>query len=262
MTQGEYEQVMGSNPSRFSAKGKEAGRVAGKDTSRHPVEMVSWEDAGQFCEKLSAMPKERAARRLYRLPTEAEWEYGCRVGSTTKWFFGDEEAGLGDHAWFSGNAGWMTHAVGEKRPNAWGLYDMYGNVWEWCMDWYGGDFYRQSRPVDPVGPPGGSYRVYRGGSWYYTARYCRSAGRYCEPGFRYYFLGLRVVCEVSLPSQAVSSPQPPAPRPSSAPTATGSSRLALQPLPSPRSTRRKPRSTKPPGRSTSASLWKRSTPSA
>ena len=102
--------------------------MAGKDTSRHPVETVNWDDAMEFCRKLSAMPAERAARRVYRLPTEAEWEYACRAGTTTRWYSGDDEAGLADVAWFNKNAGGMTHPVGEKKPNAWGLYDMHGNV--------------------------------------------------------------------------------------------------------------------------------------
>ena len=103
-------------------------KVAGKDTSRHPVETVNWDEAMEFCRRLSAMPAERAARRVYRLPTEAEWEYACRAGTTTRWYCGDDEAGLVDVAWFNKNAGRMTHPVGEKKPNAWGLYDMHGNV--------------------------------------------------------------------------------------------------------------------------------------
>jgi formylglycine-generating enzyme required for sulfatase activity len=213
VTQGEYEKVMGVNPSAFTEKQMESSafkpplseyevkyretyvkKVEGKDTSRHPVETVTWEKAMEFCHKLSAMPAERAARRVYRLPTEAEWEYACRVGTTTRWSCGDDEAGLADVGWYNKNAGGKTHPVGEKKPNGWGLYDMHGNVWEWCMDWYGGDFYRQSRPVDPVGPPGGSNRVLRGGSWRSAAGDCRSANRLRhQPGYRDDYLGLRVL---------------------------------------------------------------------
>ena len=150
VTQAEYEKVMGVNPSAFTEKQMDVSgfqpplpkeqvewrfnveAVAGKDTSRHPVDTVSWEDAMEFCRRLSAMPAERAAGRVYRLPTEAEWEYACRAGTTTRWFCGDDEAKLVEVAWFDKNSGEMTHPVGEKRPNAWGLYDMYGNVWQWC----------------------------------------------------------------------------------------------------------------------------------
>ena len=147
VTQGEYEKVMGVNPSAFTEKQwmrppssrrfrkrrsstgwMSARRWLGKDTSRHPVETVNWDEAMEFCRKLSAMPAEQAARRVYRLPTEAEWEYACRAGTTTRWYCGDDEAGLADAAWFSKNSGGMTHPVGEKKPNAWGLYDMHGNV--------------------------------------------------------------------------------------------------------------------------------------
>ncbi len=198
VTQGEYAQVMGSNPSSFSAKGKEAGKVAGQDTSRHAVEMVSLEDVAQFCQKLSALPKERAARRMYRLPTEAEWEYAARAGSTTKWSFGDDPAGLGEHAWFRDNAGSVTHPVGQKKPNAWGLYDSYGNVWEYCMDRYDETYYATSPKNDPAGPSSGSIRVIRGGGWSYTARYCRSATRGTNtPGLRLYALGFRVLLAIS-----------------------------------------------------------------
>ena len=196
VTQAEYEKVMGVNPSAFTEKQMDASafkppldrkrdrragggrkKVAGKDTSRHPVETVSWDEAMEFCRRLSAMPAERAARRVYRLPTEAEWEYACRAGTTTRWYCGDDEAGLADVAWFNKNAGGMTHPVGEKKPNAWGLFDMHGNVWQWCSDWFSADYYKQSPPSDPTGPPAGSDRVVRGGNWNYIASYCRSAFR-------------------------------------------------------------------------------------
>ena len=155
----------------------DARRWLGKDTSRHPVETVNWDEAMEFCRRLSAMPAERAARRVYRLPTEAEWEYACRAGTTTRWYCGDDEAGLVDVAWFNKNAGGMTHPVGEKKPNAWGLYDMHGNVYQWCADWFSPDYYKQSPPSDPSGPPAGSVRVLRGGYWNNSPSSCRSAFR-------------------------------------------------------------------------------------
>ena len=140
-----------------------------------PIESVTWEEAEAFCSSLSALPAERAAGRVYRLPTEAEWEYACRAGTTTAYSFGDDESLLGDFAWFGANAGGSTHPVGQKKPNGWGLYDMQGNVWEWCSDRYGD--YAAAAATDPQGPAQGSYRVLRGGSWDSSARRCRSADR-------------------------------------------------------------------------------------
>jgi formylglycine-generating enzyme required for sulfatase activity len=178
VTQEEYQRVMGSNPSHFKG-------------ARNPVAQVSWDDAVEFCRKLSAMPEEKKAGRAYRLPTEAEWEYACRAGSTTEYCFGDNESQLGEYAWFDKNAGSKTHPVGEKKPNAWGLYDMHGNVWEWCSDWY--SEYPKGAVSDPVGPREGSDRVFRGGSWRYGAAFCRSAFRYWySPSYRYHDDGFRV----------------------------------------------------------------------
>jgi formylglycine-generating enzyme required for sulfatase activity/serine/threonine protein kinase len=211
VTQGEYERVVGVNPSAFTEKQMQLSafqppfsdgdakvrleamkKVLGRDTSRHPVETVSWTDAEEFCRRLSAIPAERAAKRVYRLPTEAEWEYACRVGTTTRWWCGDEEAGLHGCAWYRENAGRMTHAVGEKRASPWGLYDMHGNVWQWCADWYDARYYEQSPSADPTGPAGGSYHVPRGGTWDTYAALCRCAyrsiygigARNCYSGFR------------------------------------------------------------------------------
>jgi serine/threonine-protein kinase len=202
VTQGEYERVMASNPSEFSATGKGKDKVAGQETKRFPVEMVSWDEAVEFCRKLSDLPAEKAAGRTYLLPSEAQWEYACRAGSTGRYGFSTlrnmipgehEEKALLDYGWFADNAGGMPHAVGLKRASAWGLYDMYGNVWEWCQDWYDKGYYASSPTDDPTGPPGGPNRVSRGGCWADGAGYCRSADRARSgPGDRYSYLGLRV----------------------------------------------------------------------
>jgi formylglycine-generating enzyme required for sulfatase activity/uncharacterized caspase-like protein len=175
VTQVQYEQVMGTNPSHF-----QGGSL--------PVESVTWDEAVEFCRRLSSLPEERAAGRVYRLPTEAEWEYAARAGSTGKWCFGDDESELGDYAWYGMNSESRTHPVGQKRPNAWGLYDMHGNVWEWCEDVgkrvyvarevRDGDLVEPIPVDDPSGTGVGSNRVGRGGSWYGTpGQHCRSAHR-------------------------------------------------------------------------------------
>ncbi|MBY0229309.1 MAG: formylglycine-generating enzyme family protein [Gemmataceae bacterium] len=185
VTQAEYLAVMGTNPSWFSREGTGRKDVAGRDTGRFPVEMVNWEDAARFCERLSARPQERDAGRVYRLPTEAEWEYACRAGSSSPFYSGTSFTSR--QANFDGNfpssAGERgpylrrTCAVGGYRPNAWGLFDMTGNVWQWCADWYAGDTYTRKRRVDPTGPADGTRRSRRGGSWYMNATQCRSAYR-------------------------------------------------------------------------------------
>ncbi len=184
VTQSQYKKVMGENPSEFQG-GKVAmlrpqtGQLAKEiDSSNHPVEAVSWQDAVKFCQQLSELPEEKKAGRVYRLPTEAEWEYACRASSNTAFNFGKGVrpfADLGDHAWFRDNSNKQTHPVGEKKPNAWGLHDMHGNVWEWCSDWYGE--YPIGSATDPIGPGQGSYRVQRGGSWFFEPARCRSAYR-------------------------------------------------------------------------------------
>jgi formylglycine-generating enzyme required for sulfatase activity len=201
VTQGEYQRVTGVNPSEFSATGQHKDQVAGQETKQFPVEHVSWDDAVEFCRKLSEMPEEKAAGRWYRLPSEAQWEYACRAGSTGRFSFSPggnampreyEDNALSDYGWYNGNSGGMPHAVGGKRPSAWGLYDMHGNVWEWCQDWYDVGYYVQTPVDDPTGPLGGSYRVNRGGSWNGPARGCRSANRsHGVPGNRDLTLGFR-----------------------------------------------------------------------
>lgn len=178
VTQAQWKAVMGNNPSNFS----------GCDDC--PVETVSWDDCQEFIKRLNGMEGTLA----YRLPTEAEWEYACRAGSTTNYYFGDSEASLGDYAWYDGNSGSRTHQVAQKQPNAWGLYDMAGNVWEWCSDWYNSNYYAKSPNVDPVGLGLGASRVNRGGSWYDDAWNCRSADRGGDlPRLRFIHLGFRVV---------------------------------------------------------------------
>jgi sulfatase modifying factor 1 len=155
-------------------------RTEFSDNDRNPVVGVSWNDAKEFARWLTE--RERAAGRLpegyeYTLPSEAQWEYACRAGTTTRFNLGNSDSDLGRAGWFSGNAQGRTHAVGQKTPNAWGLYDMHGNVWEWTRTcyWYGS--YPGGSVVDYEGPSSGSLRVYRGGSWSDSARYCRSAVR-------------------------------------------------------------------------------------
>jgi len=159
----------------------------------HPVLNVSWNDATAFCQWLSK--KQNAG---YGLPTEAQWEYACRAGTTTLWHCEDSDTTLQEHAWFVGNADGKTHPVGQLKPNAWGLYDMHGNVWEWCEDWYGPDYYAQSLLRDPSGPTTGSSRVCRGGCYLISARRCRSANRYhCSPNARSFNFGFRVASVLS-----------------------------------------------------------------
>ncbi len=136
--------------------------------ARQPVVRVSWEDAKAFCDWLG---------NGVMLPTEAQWEYACRAGSTGRFCFGDDEAQLGDYAWYGANANGVTHAVAGKKANAWGLFDMHGNVWEWCSDWYDEEYYKASPLKDPAGPAAGALRVLRGGSWYFEPWNCRSASR-------------------------------------------------------------------------------------
>jgi formylglycine-generating enzyme required for sulfatase activity len=190
VTQAEYEKVTGESPSHFSPSGGGKAKVRGEDTSNFPVESVSWEDAKRFCDKLSALPREKAERRTYRLPTEAEWEYACRAGTTSRYHFGSSLSS--SHANISLG---LTCRVGRYKPNAWGLYDMHGNVWQWCADWYDADYYRKSPKEDPAGPDRGEARVLRGGSWDDYARDLRAAVRGRNaPDYRKDIIGFRVVC--------------------------------------------------------------------
>jgi formylglycine-generating enzyme required for sulfatase activity len=201
VTQGQYEKVMGRTPSFFSKQ-----ELRTSDSSMYPVERVSWKDAVSFCEKLSEKLDEKAAGRLYRLPTEAEWEYACRAGSNSAFCFGSSPDSLGSYAWFEKNSGSKTHPGGEKKANAWGLYDMHGNVWEWCQDWWG-DFPARS-VTDPRGPDSGVQRVLRGGGWDDDAGGCRSAYRNRNfPSNRYFSIGFRIAMSPSVKPQAAGHQQ-------------------------------------------------------
>jgi formylglycine-generating enzyme required for sulfatase activity/serine/threonine protein kinase len=198
VTQVQFDKVMGKNPSAFSRLGEGKKDVAGEDTSDFPVESVTWQEAAEFCKKLSELPAEKKAGRVYRLPTEAEWEYACRGGDTSGAPFSSGSTLTTLEANFKGAAGEFylrrTSKVGQAKPNGFGLYDMHGNVWEWCNDWYIKD-YQKGPKKDPPGPVGGSMKVTRGGGWNSIARYCRSASRRpLAPATRYDHVGFRIVC--------------------------------------------------------------------
>jgi len=183
VTQQQYGELVRGNPSHFKGP-------------KNPIEQVSWAAAALYCnarsraEGLEACYREDTAEcnfaaAGYRLPTEAEWEYACRAGSDTRYPFGDEAAELGDYAWYAGNSLRTTHPVGQKKPNRWGLYDMLGNVAEWCNDRYDPRYYRTSPDSNPRGPAQADLFVLRGGAWNSPAEECRSAFRLREnPGFR------------------------------------------------------------------------------
>ena len=154
-----------------------------------PVENVSWNDCQEFIAKLN-----EATGMTFRLPTEAEWEYAARGGNKSGGFTYAGSNTLDEVAWYSANSAEKTHAVASKKANGLGLYDMSGNVYEWCSDWYGEDYYTNSTSFSPQGPESGSSRVLRGGSWYFNAQDCRVSYRYCDdPDFRDYNYGLRLV---------------------------------------------------------------------
>jgi len=182
VTQEEYQRVTGSDPSRWKG-------------AQNPVEQIRWADAVHYCNARSRLEGLQPAYDVttgqcdfaadgYRLPTEAEWEYAARAGTETRHCFGDSPSELELHAWFKGNSTRGPHPVGQKEPNPWGLYDMYGNVWEWCHDFYREDYYGQSPARDPRGPETGKDRVVRGGCWNSRPNMCRSSYRnYEDPGY-------------------------------------------------------------------------------
>lgn len=175
VTQAQWEKVMGENPSHFKG-------------SSLPVDNVSWEDCQRFLVEL----RKKAGRR-FALPTEAQWEYACRAGTTTAYSFGDDEKNLAEHAWYAGNSELKTHPVGEKKPNPWGLYDIHGNVFEWCADWYS-EAYHSGDATDPSGAPKGERRIVRGGAWLYVSDNLRSSDRGFSPAdYRINEYGLRCV---------------------------------------------------------------------
>jgi len=203
VTQEQYQKVMGDNPSRWKG-------------AANPVEGVRWSDAVKFCNARSRVEGLVPCYDLqtwqcnfeangYRLPTEAEWEYACRAGTETAFFFGNTPAQLGDYAWFDKNSGGHPQPVGQKRPNPWGLYDMCGNLWQWCNDFYQVDYYPESARENPRGPKEGETKVVRGGAWKFSDQNCRSGYRYNEnPGyvdvcFGYDLYGFRCVRNAPAP---------------------------------------------------------------
>lgn len=187
VTQAQYEAVMAANPSHFRNSAV---------SNRLPVENVTWHQAQEFCKRLSARPEEKSNGRVYRLPTEAEWEMACRAGSTTAYSFGDDRRELSNYAWYSENSSEHTHPVGSKRPNKFGLYDMHGNVGEWCSNWLGQ--YPNHSVVDPVGPSSGKFKVSRGLSFNHWAVHNRSGNRSEHlPEVASWTVGFRVVLEAS-----------------------------------------------------------------
>jgi len=207
VTQKQWMDVMGTTMAEQKAKGNDYGGVTGTGDD-HPVYFVNWEDALRFCDALTEKENRRAEGLAYALPTEAQWEFACRAGThgphNVNW------ADLVDLGWFSKNSGRSTHPVGEKTPNAWGLHDCHGNIWEWCADWF--ELRTSTESVrDPQGPPSGGDRVLRGGSWRYDARHCRSASRLgYSPRGRYDGFGFRPVLSPvkQREAQGVLPPEP------------------------------------------------------
>jgi len=158
VTQEQWYAIMGSNPAKFKGR-------------HNPMERISWNDIQNFIRTLN----EKEGHNRYRLPTEAEWEHAARAGTSTKWFFGTNEDTFGEYSWHKDNSGRKTHPVGQKKPNPWGLYDIYGNVSELVHDWY--EKYPENNQIDPSGPPSGSERIVRGGNWFVIPGICNSEHR-------------------------------------------------------------------------------------
>ena len=184
VTQAQWQAVMGTNPSNF------------KDTPAHPVERVCWEDIQPFLRKLN---EKQASKTTFSLPTEAQWEYACRAGSWTSYWFGSNIDELSAHDWFADNSGGKTHPVGQLKPNPFGLYDMHGNVVEFCADWHQPGYYAQAPKDDPPGPPDGVNRVARSAGWEAAAVHCMSGARHSfPPTHRYEYIGFRLAASVDV----------------------------------------------------------------
>ena len=180
VTQKQWKKIMGNNPSHFKGEDR-------------PVEMISWKEVQAFVQKLNA----KESTDKYRLPSEAEWEYACRAGTQTRYFFGDDESKLNEYAWYAENSGSKTHSISQKKPNPWGLYDVHGNVWEWVQDEWHENY--NGAPSNGIvwKDEDSSDRVSRGGSWYCTTLFCRSAGRFKrEAESRFSNLGFRLLREL------------------------------------------------------------------
>jgi formylglycine-generating enzyme required for sulfatase activity len=192
VTQGEFSAVMGKNPSHFTG-----------DTNR-PVEKLTFFDAEAYCAELSK--REQKAGHLppgyeYRLPSEAEWEYACRAGTTNLFSFGDAATNADQYAWTMENSDGTTHPVGQKRPNSWGLYDMHGNVWEWCSDWFAP--YPATELTDPAGPASSKFKVFRGGGWNQAIEFARTRNRFMmSPSNGIHFVGFRLALGQPLAQKA------------------------------------------------------------
>lgn len=195
VTQGMWEEVMGTTIDEMRSRSEfDYGLTGSGSGSGYPMYYVSWNDCQDFIAKLNDLDPDHT----YRLPSEAEWEYACRAGTTTRFYWGDShsESTVGRYCWYEENSGGNTHPVGTKPPNAWGLYDMLGNVWEWCQDVYTSD-YDDCPTNGSVYRGSGSNRVLRGGSWLFNARYCRSAYRFFNsPVDSFSDLGFRVARSV------------------------------------------------------------------